>query len=182
MTGRQEPYVYFQCYLMMGCYLYTTAGFLADTLHLWEYRICAWEKTVTYWNGNFPYLMSKSVISCPGLSVLLLASCGPCCSQNSVGMLSVVLVYHTFTINLFAKIDAEAVICILRSSKLTRSGDWAFLCIIPNLFPLLLMIIKGFVNPFNRGQSLLAIFFLSCCILIFWYHGHLIVKHGDMAQ
>lgn len=66
MTGRQESYVHFQCYLMMGYYLYTTAGFLADTLHLWEDTICAWKKTVTYWSGNFPYLMSKSMLSCPG--------------------------------------------------------------------------------------------------------------------
>lgn len=67
-----------------------------------------------------------------------------------------VLVHHTFTITLFAKV----VTCILWDPKLTRSGDLEYLYIIPSLLALLLMIIKGFIIPLIGGQSLLAIFCL----------------------
>lgn len=59
---------------------------------------------------------------------------------------------------------------------------YIYIYIIRNLFTFLLMIIKGFINPFNGGQSLLAYFPVLLPLNMFWYHGHLIVKHGTIES
>lgn len=121
---------------------------------------------MAFLNGHFLYIVSKPTISCPeGFSALLLASCSLCSSQNFFRGArcdaSPPRIYNNS-----AKIRAKAVICILWDPKLTRSGNLAYLYIIHSLLTLLLMIIRGFINPFNRGQSLLAVF---CCPATFKY-------------
>jgi len=62
------------------------------------------------------------------------------------------------------------------------SGDLAYLYIIPSLLALLLMIIEGFINPFNGVSLYLPSFAVLLPLTMFWCNGNLTVKYVDMAH